>query len=468
MPFIIIASLHFRRAARVKDIKRTVSSIRSFLRANSGAFRRGAASIALRVSGVVLTFAATILLARFLGPSKFGAYSFSLALATLISVFAQLGVPTLIVREAAIYRTREKWQQLKGMIFLLLAVVLAGSLTLMLIFGVLVTSDLQFMSRFDKATTLFALGLIPLFALNNAGGGALRGLGFVIKGQLADQIIRPAFLLIGLIVVVVVSDAGLTDPDFAMSIHLGAALLAFLFGMAFLVRSLPAEFGDYSGEYSDWGVWRKSILPLTVLAGLQIINGQTDILMLGVLRHPEEVGVYRVAHQGATMVNMTLFAIGLTVQPAIAGHFAKRNLQELQSLVRSTGRMAFALSAVFTTVLIAFGMPIIELVFGPEYIGAYRPLVLLCLGQIGLAYAGWAVLMLNMTGHERLTVKFTAVAAVANIIANSLLIPPFGVLGAALATASTIFAWKLGMAIVAEKTTGIRTIIYPTKVSSVA
>ena len=185
--------------------------------------------------------------------------------------------------------------------------------------------------------------------------------------------------------------------------------------------------------------------------------------MLGIFADAADVGVYRVAYQGASLVNLTLFAIGLTVEPAIARMQAQKDKQRLQEIVQFTGRMAFGISLAMTLFLVAFGPELITVVFGAEFSASYLPLAILCGGQVALAYAGWAVLILNMSGNERITARITAYAAVANIIANLMLIPPFGLYGAAIATASTIVLWKIGLGIVAEKITGIRSLIFPGK-----
>ena len=91
------------------------------------------------------------------------------------------------------------------------------------------------------------------------------------------------------------------------------------------------------------------------------------------------------------------------------------------------------------------------------YVGSYLPLAILCAGQVALAFSGWAVLVLNMTGNERTTARFTAYAAVANVAANGVLIPLFGLPGAAIATASTMFLWKLGLAYMARQVAGVNT-----------
>ncbi len=428
----------------------------------SNARTRGIASVVLRLTGATLSFTLTIVLARMLGAAGLGVYSYAIAIATLGAMLAQMGLPVLVVRETARYRAAGDWNRLRGLLagsaWLVIAVCLLCFAGAAAFIGL--ASDA--VPAVNVPTVLPALVLIPMIALSNVGGASLRGLGYTIRGQLAEQLLRPGIFLACLIVAWVTT-AGTVTPAIAMTMHALGAVAAFLTGATLLFRALPQRLRDARTDYADWSRLRTSLLPLSILAGLQVINGQTDVLMLGFFRDADDVRIYRVAHQGALLVNLTLLAIGLTVEPVIARLHLSGESDKLQHVVTVTARMAFALSAVMTVFLVGFGHALLGIVFGPVFVQSFVPLTILCVGQVAFAYAGWAVMMLNMSGNERLTARMTAYAAAANVVANALLIPPFGIYGAAIATASTVFVWKLTLSVVAERKTGIRTLIYPVR-----
>ena len=92
-----------------------------------------------------------------------------------------------------------------------------------------------------------------------------------------------------------------------------------------------------------------------------------------------------------------------------------------------------------------FGEFIIRVVFGPEYAGAYIPLLILCIGQLVNAATGSVASLLNMTGHERDTMQSALAGAVTNIVLNVTLTPMWGMNGAAAATAATLIVWNMMM-----------------------
>ncbi len=178
---------------------------------------------------------------------------------------------------------------------------------------------------------------------------------------------------------------------------------------------------------------------------MQLINGRTDVLTLGFFRTDAEIGIYRVASQMAAVVVFALLAVNMTQGPHIAHLFSKGDMQMLQRMVTRSAQavMLFALPVVL--VIVFFGEFIIRTVFGPEFESAYIPLVILCVGQLVNASMGSVGNLLNMTGHERDTTKSILVAAIVNVALNLSLVPVWGIIGAAVATACTLIVWNVIM-----------------------
>src|SRR5690606_14902262 len=85
----------------------------------------------------------------------------------------------------------------------------------------------------------------------------------------------------------------------------------------------------------------------------------------------------------------------------------------------------------------------------------YVALLILVFGQLINAGMGCVVVLLNMTGHERDTLNGVAVAAVANLLLNFLLIPRFGINGAAASTAVSLALWNILLARTVAKRLGL-------------
>ena len=91
--------------------------------------------------------------------------------------------------------------------------------------------------------------------------------------------------------------------------------------------------------------------------------------------------------------------------------------------------------------LIAFGDRLLA-VFGAEFTRARTALTILVLGQIANVAAGHVGVLMTMTGHEKRVAATVSAAAGCNVILNFLLIPRFGIEGAAAATAISLILWN--------------------------
>jgi O-antigen/teichoic acid export membrane protein len=398
----------------------------------------------LKGSHTLLTLAITILLARVIGAEQYGVYAFVYALVNLLGIPAQLGVPTLVVREIAAYQIRGEWGLMRGLLTRGFQAVLvtAASVALAGLLGALLFSGR--LSEVTLQTSAWGLLLLPLLALSNLRGSALRGLGKVVQGLLPEQLLLPgAFLL--LLASTLLNPTTALGASHVMALHVLAAAFAFVVGALLLVRTIPVQVRDVVRQY-DTRRWVASVVPLALIAGMQVINRRTDIVMLGFFATAEDVGVYRVVSLGASQVCFTLSAVNAVIAPQISQLYASGDHERLQRMVTISARVILLTALPVAGTLIAFGSPLLSMVFGAEYAVGGRTLAILSLGQLFNAGMGSVGLLLNMTGHERDTARGLAVAAAGNVLLNLLLVPPFGIEGAAAATVVTYGIWNVVLA----------------------
>lgn len=399
--------------------------------------RGGVGSIAIKIASILAGLVSAILLARILGPEQFGIYSFVLALITLLTVPAQFGLPNLVVRETAKAQANEDWPRMRG-VWRWSNLIALGSSAL-LIAGVLIYMALpgaQVMGG-DPRVLLWALPLIPLLALGNLRGAALRGLRKVVQGQLPEHVLRPGLLIV-LIGLAWLALDGTLDANRAIALNVTAAFIAFAIGAMILWKTRPREVTATSTTTYENRAWLMSAIPLALIAGMSQIMKQTDIVMLGFFTTPEDVGIYRVAVQGATIVTFALSAVNTIAGPYFARFHSQKDQRRIQILASTTALAIMFISLPILLGIIAYGEPIISLVFGTDYNHAALPLSILATAQLVNALTASSSALLMMTGHERETATIMMAIAVLNIVLNLLLIPSYGISGAASATATSI------------------------------
>ncbi|QVL51533.1 MAG: flippase [Thiocapsa sp.] len=405
--------------------------------------RGGLGSLAFKLGSTALSFILALLLARTLGPEGYGVYAFVLAVVSLLAIPTQLGLPELVVRETSKAQATGHWGLMRGLWrWSTLAVWLFSSFVLCIaLFSLRAFADQ--LTALTHATLVAAMWLVPLIALGNLRGAALQGLRHVVLSQLPEHIFRPGLLIFLWLAVLVVLPAQTLSAATAMGIHALAAAIAFVLGAWLLWRALPVELASRPAPVYAARAWLLSALPLGLAAGVQVINAQSGVLLLGLFRTDEAVGTYKVALAVATLIPFGLMAVNVVVMPYFARLYAQDDRVRLQRLVTVSARVVLGLALPVTFVFVFYGEWFLSTAFGQDYAAGHTALAILALGQLVNAGMGSVGVLLNMTGHERDTLRGVAIAAVTDLVLGLVLIPPFGLVGAALATATTLVIWNL-------------------------
>jgi len=410
-------------------------------------------TVLLRVVSLASTFLGSVVLARSLGASAFGTYSFVFAVTTLLALPSQVGIPTLLVRETAAAEARREWARLKGLWGWATKVILLTSFVIALLAFATVILLPQSIDGELETTLIAGLLLVPLVALGSARSAALRGLRLIVKGQLPDSVIRPVLLIVFVFAYWQIS--GKVSASQAMFLHVGAAAIAFMVGAVMLWRARPDEIRDVHPDYSAASQWWRAAIPLAMISGLQVVSNQTGVVLLGILRSGADVALFKVATSAAILMTFGLQITNMIISPHVARLHA---VQDKRRLARLAGLGALGGTAVSLPLFLVFvlaGESLLSLVYGAEYGSAFVPLVVLAGAQIINVAFGSTGVLLNMTGYERLAARWLAVSAGINILLSLILIPEFGVYGAAWASALSVVVWNVAFWTLARRKLGI-------------
>ena len=278
-------------------------------------------TFALKVGGTGLGFASSILLTNLLGATSFGAYALAFAWVNLLTIPAVLGLGELLVREVSVYKTKNAWGHLKGILRWANGAALLASL-LIALSATLIVWNVQGLSAASLAL-IIAFSSLPLAALTLVRQAALRGLSHVIAGQVPEMLVRPV-LLIGFVVGAYLSLGSSFNAAWAVGMSVAATGVSFLVGAWLLRRALSREVTQATPQYQR-GTWLRSALPFLLIGGVLIINARTDIIMLGFLGTQTEVGIYRIVAQGAALIAFVLAAVNAALSPVIAKLYAQES-----------------------------------------------------------------------------------------------------------------------------------------------
>lgn len=347
-----------------------------------------------------------------------------------------MGIPQLIVRETAKTQAREDWALMRGLWrWGNAAVALLSTLGIIILGGILVATEGAEGGR--VVTAMSGIALIPLVALANVRGATLRGLRRIVWGLLPETIFRPALL-----VVLVLGWAALASgnsgmgPDRIMVLHVFAAIATFLLGGVMLWLARPEGVKNKPRPTYETREWTKAVVPLAMITGLQLINNYADLIILGIFRPDEDVGIYRAVSQVALLSFFGFQAMNSVLQP----HFSRmssgvKGNSDVKSLVKLSFRLVLLLSCPFAFLYLLFGQEILRVIFGGSYISGYLSLVILALGLVFKSLYGVMATAMNMAGYEMKVMFVAGMSVVLNVALNFFTIPIVGMEGAAASTA---------------------------------
>ena len=435
-------------------------SLNSLLKSKIGHETLG--SMGLKISSTGLMFVSTVVLARTLGPADFGIYAYVYGLVSLLSIPSQFGLPALVVRETAQGMAQKeysfvngiwRWSGLMTGLISLAVLILAGGF--ILIFK-------EPLSGKRLETFIWGLALVPLIALGNLRGAALRGLGKIVVGQLPEFFIRPAlfvFLLIGSICLGSVA----FSPALAMEIYVVASALAFGAGVWFLGRATPMSVSQGVPHFKH-RAWLLSALPLAFIGAMGLINQQASILLQGFFLTDAEIGLFRVATQVSALASFGLMAINTVVAPRFATLFAQGEINKIQQLATKSAQVILIFNLVITFGFALLGKTLLRLFFGSSFISAYIPMLILLGGQVINSGVGSVGVLLNMTNHEKVTAKTLAFSAILNIGLNLYLLPIYGIIGSAIANVVSLASWNIMLWLAVRDNLGINSSAFIVKI----
>lgn len=417
-------------------------------------FARGASgAFAGKVLGMGLGFLLQIVMARTLGVDEFGYYMYALAWVSIAMMLALLGYDTALMRFVAHYQAAGEWGKLRGVLRHAARRVLAAGVLIALLACALVWLLKDRLEPGLAPVLLAATPLIPLFALSSLRQSALRGYRQVFRAELPDSVVRP--VLIMALVGIWWGMQGTILATQAMLIQLAAAGAAFALGGWWLYRATPSGVHATVPEYDR--EWTRVALPMLMIAGLHLVLKQTDVVMIGAMTGAREAGIY------AAMVRLADLAVfGLTAANAIAApliselHAAGRKA-ELQRLLTLSSRVVLLFTLAVSVVLVIGGKWIAGL-FGQEFVAGLDALWILLAAQAVNAATGPVGYLMTMTGHQNQALVIQGGAALINVVLNLLLIPAYGMAGAAIATASAIVFWNVIMFVYVHRQLGLRSL----------
>jgi len=176
--------------------------------------------------------------------------------------------------------------------------------------------------------------------------------------------------------------------------------------------------------------------------------------MVGAMMSTTDAGIYSAASRVATFLTFGITLVNSIAAPMMSQLYSQGKLAELQRMLSLVAWGSFAFATPLCLGVMLFGENIMHL-FGAEFVAGTDALVILAGSRWVIALTGAAGYLMSMSGHERQAAWILGFSAVLNLALNALLIAPFGIKGAAIATLVTTALWSALMVYYGRKYIGV-------------
>ncbi len=376
-------------------------------------------TLATRLLIMALTSLVGIVAARALGPADLGAFTVALALPALVSLFLQFGLGA-----ANVYYIGQGKYPVEILLGNALTLSIITSGLILPLYMALIPVFTQTIAEGIQPGVLVLVGLSIPFAL--VGGH----LSFIFLGLQDIQeynllrLIRNGGALILLILFILVFDMRVIGAVLAVTLSWGLMVVRAFWALRDRVRIRLTWEWDTLWECLKLGV-------KGYLANLfQFFNYRLDVLLLSFFMGVTAVGLYATAVAAAEALWYLPEAVGTVLFPRIALSSSK----DASSFTPTVTRSVFSLTLVLGLLMGVMSYPLITWVFGANYESSVSPLRLLLPGVIILSISKVLSSDLNGRGLFLYNTLASLLGLMATVILDFLLIPPWGVAGAAVAS----------------------------------
>ena len=383
-------------------------------------------------SGVALVigFMLRPVLAWWLGPADLGLYSMVITISGIASFVTTLGIDIALTKYAA----EEK--DTKDKLFKTTSAALVGSIITGLLVGlILYILSGVFARLFHMPDLARLLKIIAISIPFNSNVAIVLGLFNGLRKMKTYVLLTVVdnFLNTSLIITLVWLGFGVGGAIWGMVLSAaGSCILGLYFSREYLRINLSGLFQ---------GIKRLTLFGIQVFGAnaLGLVLAYTDILMIGYFMTESDVGHYSVAISIAGVFLIVPQAILTITYPATSQYLAQDRHQSFRIMIdKSTKYSACALLPLGLAVGF-FSKELVTLVFGQAYTLCVLPLVVLIIARVVTGSTGGPVGgSFSGAGRPDIVLKLSALEAVLNVVLNFVLIPHFGILGASIATATSL------------------------------
>jgi len=385
---------------------------------------------------MLLGFIGRVMVVRYITQGEYGIFSLALVIISIFGLIATLGLPEGSARQIAFYRGKGDTLKVQDIVSSSIQFSLIASIVLSIVCffaSGFISTEVFHNSELSAPLRMFSFTL-PFLTLTAISASVFRGFDRVDAQIYFQDILRSALyplLLLG----VVLLNLSFLGVIYA---YVASIVLTCVAAIIYTIKKLPVP---VKGEVAANPARKELLLfslPLLGVNVIMMIMVWTDTLMLGYFKAPEMVGLYNAALPLANLIIIVINSVGFLYIPITSQLYARNEKEQMKRDFAVLAKWIFLATLPISFILFLFPDTILNLCFGSQYVSAAFALQILVSGFFINPLTGPNFHAMIAIGKSRDLMWIFAVSTAMNIALNYLLIPPLGIIGAAVASTSSV------------------------------
>ncbi|MWG32896.1 flippase [Halomarina oriensis] len=375
---------------------------------------------------VLIAFLAQVLAARYLSTGGFGGITTGTALLNIGAIVGSLGLGQGLARYLPRLEESEKRSVVRTAFLVSLPVALLVGGALSLGAGFIATNVFG-----DPTVTVSVRifgAVIPFSTATVLSVGVIRGQKQSRYRVYVENILQPV-VRFSLVIVAVAYGLEQTGIAFAYAVPYAVGALA---AVVFAFRILPRDGAKV--DLSLFGEFARYSAPFVVTGAANFVYRSVDVFLVLYFLDSSAVGTYGVAYAGAQLMITFSAAYSFIGTPVASEVESTGDYDELLRVQNTVLRWLVVVSIPALAPLVFYPAEFIAIVYRPAYAAGALSMTVLACGFAVHNIVNAQTTLLEALGRSRVLAANNVVAAVVNVVLNVLLIPEFGIFGAAAAT----------------------------------
>ena len=394
----------------------------------------------LRASGIVLMFLLSLFLTNSFSAEIVGQYDFVRSFLMILSGASLLGTNQAIIYYSGILTSKKSFGSIKSIYFKMNFLILIACAIL---YAPLLVIDKEVINQiFNKqgAYELVSLSLqgLVFYSITMLNIDTIRALKHTLISEGFRNIFRyTPFFIFSIILYIIDS------PEYLVLWFIYSFVVIFVISTAVVYfflfnKNFPKSAAH---NFSSTEILRASY-PMALSAISYFLMQSTDVLFISAYDTFESVAYYSIAVKLATVTALALISVNIVIAPKIASIYNDKNFYQLKLILKKATRMNVVISLPIIIILLFFSEYVLS-TFGSNYILAKNALWILLIAQFFNSITGPSALYLNMTGRQKKLNGILVISLLINVVLNIILVPDFGMLGAAISTTTSFVISKI-------------------------